>query len=109
MARPGVTVSRGPANARYEPPSLEECLERWNEEFDYSPRDGREAGRRTVLITGHGEEGYTTRNGTRPSSAQRYQHLKPYERAGFRPDRVAMWAVLLGVLLMLAAVASAHA
>jgi len=66
-------------------------------------------GRRTVTITGHGAEGYTTRNGTRPSAAARHRQVKRHERAGFRPDRAAMWAVLLGLLLMLAAAASAHA
>ncbi len=67
-------------------------------------------GRRTVTITGRGEEAWHSRNGTRPSRAARHQHhLKRHERAGFRPDRVAMWAVLLGVLLMLAAAASSHA
>lgn len=67
-------------------------------------------GRRTVTITGHGEEAWHSRNGTRPSRAARHQnHLKRHERAGFRPDRVAMWAVLLGVMLMLAAAASSHA
>jgi hypothetical protein len=67
-------------------------------------------GRRTVTITGHGEEAWHSRNGTRPSRAARHQqHLKRHERAGFRPDRMAMWAVLLGVLLMLAAAASSHA
>jgi hypothetical protein len=66
--------------------------------------------RRTVTITGHGEEAWHARNGTRPSRAARHQHhLKRHERAGFRPDRVAMWAVLLGVMLMLAAAASSHA
>ncbi len=66
--------------------------------------------RRTVTITGHGEEAWHSRNGTRPSQAARHQHhLKRHERAGFRPDRVAMWAVLLGVMLMLAAAASSHA
>jgi hypothetical protein len=109
MARPGVTVPRRSASSRYEPPSLEERLERWNEEFEYAPTGGGAAGRRTVHITGHGSEGYAARNGTRPSAAQRHQRLRPHERTGFRPDRVAMWAVLLGVMLMLAAVASAHA
>lgn len=76
-----------------------------------TPREGAGVpGRRTVTITGHGEEAWHTRNGTRPSRAVRHQHhLKRYERAGFRPDRVAMWAVLLGVMLMLAAAASSHA
>jgi hypothetical protein len=54
-------------------------------------------------------EGYESRNGTRPSRAARHNHLKRHERAGFRPDRVAMWAVFLGVLLMLGAAASSHA
>jgi len=66
-------------------------------------------GRRTVTITGQGAEGYASRNGTRPSAAARHRQLKPHERTGFRPDRVAMWAVLLGVLLLLAAATSSHA
>jgi hypothetical protein len=109
MARSGVTVPTGSATSRYESPSLDERLERWNEQFEDTPRGVRASGRRTVRISGQGAEGYATRNGTRPSAAQRHQRLKPHERAGFRPDRVAMWAVLLGVMLMLAAVASAHA
>ncbi len=112
MARPSATAPRrrtGSATSRYESPSVEERLERWNDRFDYAPRSGGASGRRTVRISGQGAEGYTTRNGTRPSTAQRYRRPKPYERAGFRPDRVAMWAVFLGVLLMLAAIASAHA
>ena len=66
-------------------------------------------GRRTVTITGHGAEGYASRNGISPSRSQRHRQLPRHERAGFRPDRAAMWAVLLGVILMLAAVTSAHA
>jgi hypothetical protein len=31
-----------------------------------------------------------------------------HEQPGFRPDRAALWAVLLGVCLILVAVASAH-
>jgi len=65
--------------------------------------------RRTVSITGHGAEGYTTRNGTRASTAERYNQVPRHERSGFQPDRVAMWAVLLGVVMVLAAAASAHA
>jgi hypothetical protein len=34
--------------------------------------------------------------------------LRPIDRVGPRPDRVAAWAVLLGFLLVLAAVLSAH-
>jgi hypothetical protein len=58
-------------------------------------------GRRTITITGQGAEGYAARR-RRP---QRPVH----ERPGFRPDRFAMWAVLLGVLLVLVAATSSHA
>jgi hypothetical protein len=61
------------------------------------------------MITGHGIEGYQTRNGTRPSAAQRHTQMPRYKRAGFRPDRAAMWAVFLGVVLLLVAAASSHA
>ena len=56
--------------------------------------------RRTVTIRGHGAE----RNlpVTRPT-------LRRHERPGFRPDRAALWAVMLGLLLILVAAASAHA
>ncbi len=73
------------------------------------PRGVGKPGRRTVTITGQGAEGYHSRNGTRPSSAARHRQLKRHERSGFRPDRVALWAVLLGVMLMLAAATSSHA
>ena len=69
----------------------------------------RSGDRRTVTITGHGSEGYASRNGTGPSRAQRHQQLRRHQRADFQPDRVAMWAVLLGIVMLLAAVASAHA
>ena len=45
---------------------------------------------------------------SRSSSAAR-RRPRAYERAGFRPDRVAMWAVLLGVVLVLVAATSSHA
>jgi hypothetical protein len=34
--------------------------------------------------------------------------LRRHERPGFRPDRAALWAVILGLVLILVAVASAH-
>jgi hypothetical protein len=74
-----------------------------------SPRRGGVPGRHTVTIRGEGAEGYASRNGTRPSTAQRHSQVRRHERAGFRPDRVAMWAVLLGVTLMLMAAVSSHA
>jgi hypothetical protein len=73
------------------------------------PPERGQPGRHTVTITGRGAEAYATRRGTRASSAQRHQAIRRHEREGFRPDRVAMWAVMLGVMLMLAAAASSHA
>ena len=56
--------------------------------------------RRTVTIRGRGAE----RNlpVARPT-------LRRHERPGFRPDRAALWAVMLGLLLILVAATSAHA
>lgn len=69
-------------------------------------RGGGIVGRRTVTIQGRGAERY------HPADARASRHRPPpraYERAGLRPDRVAMWAVLLGVVLVLAAATSSHA
>ena len=57
-------------------------------------------GRRTVTIRGYGAE----RNlpVARPT-------VKRHERPGFKPDRAALWAVMLGLFLILVAAASAHA
>ena len=60
-------------------------------------------GRRTVTIRGYGAE----RNLAWPDASRRPQR-RAYERAGFRPDRVALWAVMLGILLVIVAVASPH-
>lgn len=65
---------------------------------DWSPRASD--GRRTVTIRGYGAE----RNlpVARPT-------LRRHERPGFKPDRAALWAVVLGLVLILVAAASAHA
>ena len=60
-------------------------------------------GRRTVTIQGRGSERYNA------ATERRRPTRRPYERTGFRPDRAAMWAVLLGLLLLLAAATSSHA
>jgi hypothetical protein len=57
-------------------------------------------GRRTVTIRGRGAERNLPIE--RPT-------LRRHERPGYRPDRTALWAVALGVLLILVAAASAHA
>ena len=63
-------------------------------------------GRRTITIQGRGAERElflaTYQSRRRPTQPR-------HRREGFRPDRVAMWAVLLGILLVLVAAASAHA
>jgi hypothetical protein len=68
--------------------------------------DGRATGPRTVTIRGRGAErdlGWSTYESRRRPSTP------AHERAGFRPDRVAMWAVFLGLLLVLVAATSSHA
>ena len=58
--------------------------------------DSEPGGRRTVVITGRGTERYS------PSHVVvRRQRLAFHERASFSPDRMAMWAVLLGIALVL--------
>jgi hypothetical protein len=61
--------------------------------------------RRTITITGRGAE----RNLPLPTEASRRRSARRvHERAGFRPDRFAMWALFLGLLLVLVAATSAH-
>jgi hypothetical protein len=59
--------------------------------------------RRTVVIRGQGTRGYA------PSRGGYEARLRRHERSGFKPDRVALWAVLLGLALLLGAVTSSHA
>jgi hypothetical protein len=59
--------------------------------------------RRTVTITGRGAE----RHLPWPGDGQRRRPSRAlHERAGFRPDRLAMWAVFLGLLLVIVAISS---
>jgi hypothetical protein len=62
--------------------------------------------RRTVVIRGRGAE----RDLTWTAQRSRDRPTRPvHERPGFKPDRAAMWAVLLGLLLVLVAATSSHA
>jgi hypothetical protein len=79
-------VPRGPTSAP-EPPLV----------------SGGVAGRRTVTIRGQAAERHPA------AASSRRSPERVHERIGFNPDRVAMWAVLLGMLLILVAVTSAHA
>jgi len=56
-------------------------------------------GPRTVVITGHGAERQIPMG-----RRQRNSELRIHERAGFNPDRIAMWAFLLGIALVLGAI-----
>jgi hypothetical protein len=91
-------------------PSAVRALDDWSSsEHDADERSasapGGVAGRRTVTIRGHvPDHRYVT-----PRQSSRRRPERRYERSGFRPDRAALWAVLLGMMLILAAVASAHA
>jgi hypothetical protein len=66
---------------------------------DLSSVPGAIPGRRTITIRGQAAA----------PSARKRPGRSPYERGGARPDRIAMWAVLLGVLLILVAATSSHA
>ena len=59
--------------------------------------------RHTVIIHGRPEDRY------RPAPSARRRQPPPHQRVGFQPDRVAMWAVLLGLVLLLVAATSSHA
>ncbi len=63
------------------------------------PRGTAVPGRRTVTIRGQ--------VAARPEP--RRARRDPYDRVGSRPDRIAMWAVVLCVLLILVAATSSHA
>jgi len=61
--------------------------------------------RRTIKIQGRGAERGLPWSG---ETARRRPPRALHERAGFRPDRLAMWAVFLGLLLVLVAALSGH-
>jgi hypothetical protein len=102
----GVAVSRR-ENARRQERDAERVPSR---EAERSVSAGAGAGtgvpgRRTVTIRGQGAERYSAR----PVDGSRRRPERRHEREGFRPDRAALWAVLLGLTLILVAVTSAHA
>ena len=68
-------------------------------------------GRRTITIRGRGSDHYTppARSASTAWDAPRRRTPRSVVRARTRPDRIAMWAVLLGVMLVLAAATSSHA
>ena len=65
----------------------------------YDLSEPEQSDRRTVVITGRGDDRYVPTRRRPPSSELRF-----HERSGFSPDRTAMWAVLLGLALLIGAV-----
>jgi uncharacterized membrane protein len=66
-----------------------------------------QATRRTVVIRGQVVDRYSPRR--TPEQHARAASRARREAARSRPDRTAMWAVLLGIVLVLVAAASSHA
>lgn len=91
------------------PNHFDEMMQQWNIAYgDGAGRDTGERGRhaaadearRTVLITGHGDERYLPAPRRRRSSELRF-----HERSSFSPDRAGLWAVLLGIALVIGCIA----
>lgn len=72
---------------------------RWDDALggpDYEERDGR----RTVLVTGRPEgKAVPRRASTAVPTARQRRHTPTRARLAGRPDRVALWAVALGLLM----------
>jgi hypothetical protein len=72
---------------------------RWDERLgspDYEQRDGR----RTVLVTGRPEgKAVPRREASTAPTARMRRHTPTRARLAGRPDRVALWAVALGLLM----------
>jgi hypothetical protein len=112
MAEPGrrTVVIRGQVADRYTPrrsvvhPS---DLEPRPRRSNGRPADGvvrpNGNGSSRSLATGEPVRRYS--GASRSSSRRR----RPYDPPRSRPDRIAMWAVLLGIILLLAAATSSHA
>jgi hypothetical protein len=64
--------------------------------------------RRTVRIGGHPEGSLEAARFHRDRSSRRRPPRRAHERLGARPDRIAMWAFALGLLLIVIAILSAH-
>ena len=67
---------------------------------DPGPGPMGQGARRTVVITGRGDDRYLPAPRQRRSSELRF-----HERSGFSPDRAGLWAVLLGIALVIGAIA----
>ena len=108
--RPTRVAARAAHRERPEPADwLEEAAppaaETWPEEPPAAPAPKAKPERRTIEIRGQVDRVH----GVAPvpsAGPQRHGGRRASERVGRRPDRVAMWAVLLGLLLILVALLS---
>ena len=100
---------------------FDEMMAQWNAQYGDSPEDAfssedafdlsdpgaapapgsaaASGARRTVVITGRGDERYMPAPRRRPSADLRF-----HERSTFSPDRAGLWAVLLGIALVIGAI-----
>jgi len=106
MAEAGrrTVIIRGQVVDRYSPRrSMVEVEpdERW------SHADAIASGHRTRRPAADRPQRQARHDSRRPHSSGRQRG--PYDQALARPDRIALWAVLLGVVLLLAAATSSHA
>ncbi len=91
---------------------FDELMAQWNDAygdsgegdaFDLSDQGSQvlaSGARRTVVITGRGDERFVPAPRRRPSSDLRF-----HERSTFSPDRAGLWAVLLSIALVIGAIA----
>jgi hypothetical protein len=100
-ATPAATAPAGDAAAQHVPADLAASAGSAARAFAFESRAPAAAeGRRTVQITGRPFE----HGGVAPARARRPRTAS--ERVGRRPDRIALWAVLLGVILIIIAFTS---
>lgn len=72
---------------------------RWDDRLGYPDYEDRD-GRRTVLVTGRPEgKAVPRRDSTPGKSARVRRHTPTRARLAGRPDRVALWAVALGLVM----------
>lgn len=73
--------------------------DRWDDRLgrsDYEERDGR----RTVLVTGRPEgKAVPRREASAGATARQRRHTPTRARLAGRPDRIALWAVALGLIM----------
>ena len=73
-----------------------------------APRSAVSPARRTIEIRGRPVKAAPVR-GEAPQSDRRRPPLLAVQRGGARPERMALWALLMGVVLILVAVSTADA